>query len=500
MSGIWLDSHTFHNFSDAPGRSTLLSEIATREAAGADLIGYIGLLPDPDPILRKRGDSAAILEELTSDDQVCMAIQNRKLGTLLRRHFQFLPGAAPDSEPTAGAKALAENLQADLKHINLYDLISEVLDAPYFGFAPAELLWEPDNGRLRLKNIVVKPRAWFGFGEDNDLRFLRMGALYGDPVPDHKFVLARHFPTYENPYGLRLLSRCLWPVAFKRGGIRFWTEFIEKFGAPWVVGQAHQGATEKDRNRMLSDLTAMVRTACAVISAGSDVEIHEPSGKSGDLHLRYCDTWNAAISKVLMGQTLTSELYGQGSRAASETHFSVLENYRDADAHIVASFFDSVALEYGAVTAPDEIPPRWDWNDPDDQGQTAELTKSLTESGVTFRKTYFMRRFDLADDEFDIGAESDRGSGTSETALSSPASGFTPDQQALEDMADALMPEAREAAAQITDAIRAACEAAESYEELEALLADVLGTGSGTLPELMERAMIAARMWGEYNG
>lgn len=34
---------------------------------------------------------------------------------------------------------------------------------------------------------------------------------------------------------------CFWPVAFKKGGMKFWLRFAEKFGSPWVIGKHPRG-------------------------------------------------------------------------------------------------------------------------------------------------------------------------------------------------------------------------------------------------------------------
>ena len=135
---------------------------------------------------------------------------------------------------------------------------------------------------LRLADIVAKPRNWFGFDDNNRPVFCGNTLAEDQILPTGKFVLVRHFPTFENPYGLRLLSRCLWPVAFKRGGIEFLTRFCEKFGMPWVLAKAPRNADRADRITMANDLAAMVQDAVAVLPTGADGEFASASGKAGD--------------------------------------------------------------------------------------------------------------------------------------------------------------------------------------------------------------------------
>ena len=49
-------------------------------------------------------------------------------------------------------------------------------------------------------------------------------------VPKDKFILIQNRPSYANPYGSKLFYKLYWPVTFKRNGLRWWTQFIEKSG------------------------------------------------------------------------------------------------------------------------------------------------------------------------------------------------------------------------------------------------------------------------------
>jgi len=503
--GLWVSSTEFREFASS-GREQLFGEIATREAAGWDLAGFLGLLPDPDPILRARGDEANVLAELTADDQVCMAMQTRKIGTLLKSDYVLQPGKAGDEEPSREAQRLCKDFERDLERIDLYNLISEILDAPFYGHSVAELYWRQEAGRMRLEHVVVKPRQWFAYDTHNDLVFRSMANPLGEQVPDNKFLAARHFPTFENPYGLRLLSRCLWPVAFKKGGVRFWTQFLEKFGSPWVVGTAPSNADRAARQEMLSMLAGMIQTATAVVSSGSEVEIHESSAK-GEGHHAYIATWNSAISKVLMGQTLTAEMGDVGARAASETHYSVLSDYRAADERIVKTFFEDLGWIYGQINAAGVLTPSFDYVEPADRAAQADLANKLKTAGVEFRKPYFVRGFGLADDEFEVvSVTQDENPGKPGSLFAAPGAPGAPDvgeaaavdaQDALDRMIAGLLPEAVRASEERARKIIEIVQSAETWEDMQLMLAEAMPELAGDEFEaLLQRALVAADMHG----
>lgn len=254
--GLYNADGTFVPFSAAD----LSTELATRQNAGVffgELDGWLNTLPDPDPVLRKRGDEADVLRELSADDQVTTAMLSRKNRVLNCPHLSFRAGAPEGETPTPEAEELYRRFMRDLERANLRTVITGMLDAPFFGFTPLELVWRFDGDWWHIVDIVPKPYHWFRFDSRNNPVFVGEYGLYcadPRPLPPGKFVFVTHHATYDNPYGLRLLSRCLWPVSFKRGGLTFYARFVERHGMPWVVGEAPVGAEEPEKRDMARGL------------------------------------------------------------------------------------------------------------------------------------------------------------------------------------------------------------------------------------------------------
>ncbi len=405
-NGIWTDKNTYVDFSDTAS-GNLAEEIASRQTAW-DYSGMIGLLPDPDPVLSKRGDSAEILDGLTADSHLCSVIQTRKMGTL-KREIKWNPGSANDIEPTSQAKNLRDDLVEDLKEINVYDLVAQILDAPLYGYVPFELSWKPKDGKIKLANIQAKPHRWFGFDEEtNEPKFISQASPWdGEELPYGKFVFARHFPSYDNPYGLRLLSRCFWPVTFKRGGLKFWITFAEKFGIPFMLGRYPKGTGENEQGEMLSKLTTMVQSAVAVLPEGSTVEKlggGSDSKGTSDLFDRLVSAMDKEMSKVIVGQTLTSETSDKGgSYSQGKVHENVLGDYQDSDQMLVKTVFERISKVYAQLNAPGTLPPCLTWFEEEEaKKEFAERDKDLKDTGVKFTKKYYQRQYNLQEDDFEL--------------------------------------------------------------------------------------------------
>ena len=516
MNGLYTPSGEFIEFASVENNESLITEIATRQSAGGFSPAMaLGQLPDPDPVLRKRGDGVAVLDDLLADDEVTQAVQGRKLMTLNKRHYQFAPGAPAGEDPEKEAKKLCDALAHDLEDIDMDVLISGILDAPYYGMTPIELTFASDGGRLKLVQAEPKPVEWFTFNDENKLMF--RGEFFSNPQPVHpyKFVLARHFPTYKNPYGLRLLSRCLWPVAFKRGGIEFWTRFCEKFGQPWMLGTARTNATQNEMNAMAANLASMVQDAVAVVPGGAKVEALQFSGK-GEAHSSYVHYWDKAINKVIKGQTLTSDMGSGHSNAAAQTHYNVLEGYGAADMQLVVTAMNNIAWTYTKVNMPavdsqrrrSAFSPVFSYVEPKDYKAQIELDKGLKSVGVKFKKPHFVQSYSLAEDEFELEGEESKDDSKKQSESESFAAQPDTDQptkpdgyqQQIDAFIEEVFPEAVSQNEKFMAAVQQAVEKAESWEDMLLLLEEYVPQDmtEDEQTAFMTNALSGVAMFGQY--
>ncbi|MGD9809648.1 MAG: DUF935 domain-containing protein [Deferribacterales bacterium] len=492
--GIYTADGRWMDFSDS---SQMLDEVATRATRG-EVFNWLGTLADPDPILRKLFQGDEVFDDLMSDDEVITATQGRKLGSL-GMEYEFRAGALKDEEATDEANRTYTMLAQDLENIDIYNLIAQMLDTPFYGFVPVELLWKMENGYWRLKDLCPRPTSWFAFDDKNQPRFMTLDSgMNGKPLPKNKFVLVRHFPTYKNPYGLRLLSRCFWPVALKRGGRKFWGIFAERFGMPWVIGKYAKGTQYADKREMLSNLTNMVQDAVAIIPQGGGVELLSNNGSGGQVHQKLIEHMDAAISKVLQGQTLTSSVSKDGAAySAGKVHASTLASYQAADRKLVKAAMEEIAWIYTKVNAAaGVISPSFHWpeDEAEEQEDTAGRDTRLTQQGVRFTKKYYMKQYNLEEDDLDVDTGSDRGSDGLMFADSKNKK-FTPEQQAIEDLVTEAVGKA--SMKNIEQAVRKAVDESSDYEELMERLAALLpDLNNEDMQDVLERAAVISAGYG----
>ena len=373
----------------------ITEEIATRKRA-LNFYSLANILPDPDIVLKKQGKDIRIYKELLCDPHVFACTQSRKAG-VLSLDWEINRGLDKDQN--------AEDMENLLKKLDIQKLMSDILDATQFGFQPLEIMWKRDkSGHIMPEKVVAKPPEWFCFDDDNNLKFRTKENYYGEIVPNKKFLLAQNNPTYNNPYGERTLSRVFWNVTFKKGGLKFWVVFTEKYGMPHLIGKHPRGSTKEETNSLADMLEDMVQDAIAVIPDDSSIEIQEASkSSSAEIYEKLIDKMNTEISKAILGQTLTTEIGSTGSYAASNTHMQVRQDIVDSDKKLVEGVINQLIQWIYEINFANAEVPIFELYEPEDVDLTlAQRDKILSDTGVKFTKEYFIKNYGLEEEDFDI--------------------------------------------------------------------------------------------------
>ena len=308
--------------------SALVEEFATWQAAEGSWFFLGWPLPNPDPILRATGNALPAYRAMLYDAQI---------GGLVRRRRAAVKALDWKLETGKAKTKTVRLVQEALARLDVPAIVGGLWEAALFGYACAEVLWEKREGRVLPCAVVAKPQEWFTFDSEGVLLFMAMGSANGVPVPPRKFLLARQDATLKNPYGIADLARCFWPHTFKRGGLQFWLKFVEKYGAPKLVGKFDRNTSAKEQEDLLALLEACVQDAVMVIPSDNSVEVlgQDSASLSGaaenyQAFLRFC---RSEISIALLGQDQTTE--ADANRASATAGLEVTGDIRDADAVMV---------------------------------------------------------------------------------------------------------------------------------------------------------------------
>jgi phage gp29-like protein len=504
-----------------PAVSPLFTDYAIEQFAD-----FLLQFPDPDHVLEAAGLDRTDLRRLESDDEIIAALETRE-SAVKSTPWRIEPGDGGDY-----------SFIYPLVAAHIETIIEGAWRAVPYGYAVQEVTYRKDGRQIVWDHISARPFEWFApraWGKREEDRqaiaaveamglvkpacalsyFPAYGSAHNARTGENvhltrpgKFFCTRRRPEdSRNPAGEALLSRLYWPWFFRTNGWKFWAKFLERFGSPMLIGKTANNTAD-----MATALARALQSAVAAVGKNDDVEAISPNN-AGDAFERYSSAVDRRIQKVVLGQTLTTDSNGKGSYALGQVHNLVRDDRRIADVRMITgtiqSMIDTVMVlngrRVGAVKfiMEDETGLQADRAERDAKLATAKIVK--------FTPEYLLRAYDFEAGDFEIpedaapppagGTPPGKPTGTPATkaslqfAAGGAAQTFTPAQQAIEDLADAALEEARSPIP--VDAIKAAIEAATSPEDLAERLSEVyLGNSPDEFRGILERALFAADVMG----
>ncbi len=479
------------------------------------LANLLFALPDPDEVLRKVGKNRAALRELLVDDEIATAVDTRR-DALLGTPWRLEGDGDSDSERVTWLHEQVE------RHFE--DLITGAWEANLFGYSVMELVWQKEGARYGIAEATSKPFEWFiPQRERNGLRFLRPGGgdmANGVPVDTtFKFLLTTRQFSYRNPRGEALLSRCYWPWFMRSQGWRFWSRFLERFGAPLLVGHT-SGSVKEMRDALLQ---AVQSSVVAVSGTDSKVEAISP-GNAGEAFNAFCERVDKRIQKVILGQTLTTDSNGKGSYAQAKVHDGVRQDRKLSDIRLVSPTVQRFVAALSVVNFPGAPVPRFIMEDGEGLAtDRATRDSELVKSGVLrLTEQYLLDRYDFTrgdfvvpdapalpspgpaarqpapqdDDDQDDDTTDPQFRARGPTQFAAGRRGrFTADQERVEDLVDSALAKAGSPIS--AEALRAAVFSASSPQDLTERLVELARDANPVeFRELMERTLFAADLIG----
>jgi phage gp29-like protein len=258
---------------------------------------------------------------------------------------------------SAQDQKIAEYVEEKLFDRTLDLPLLDILDAIGKGFSVCEIIWNQDSPREWYpQQIKYRDPRWFMFdwisGEEALVRTLRtegqmvpiiqqQGKVSPEPgslgqigiqpatAPLDPFKFVTHVSKAKAGLPIRggLARAAAWAYLFKSYILKDWVTFCEVYGQPLRVGKYNPGATEEDKNTLLTAIASIGTDSAAIIPDSMLIEFVGAKSvtQNGELYHRAVEYIDDSISKAVLGQTLTSGMpsRGGGSRAAAQVHDAV---------------------------------------------------------------------------------------------------------------------------------------------------------------------------------
>lgn len=199
-------------------------------------------------------------------------------------------------------------------------LITDIIDAKFWGFTLCQFF---KDGEWVDYSLIPRKHA------DPVKRIIlhRQTDITGtswDEYPDLLFV------GREDDLGL-LAKAAPW-VIYKRNTTGDWSQFSEVFGMP-IQEYTYDTDDEDSRQRAIDDASNAGSLAVFVHGKDTTLNLVEAGNKTGsaDVYERLCERCNNEISKLILGNTLTTESSETGTQALGTVHKKVEDKVTQAD-------------------------------------------------------------------------------------------------------------------------------------------------------------------------
>lgn len=483
-------------------------EIATIQKDIDLFAGWLKRLENPDPVLRTEasGKGLKLYDEVDRDAHAGSVLQQRILA-VVGKEWEIIPAKSARKlgrpASTSQEQFVADFVSQILEDCNFDQARQEILKAILYGYYCAEALWKTNGSEIGIKKIIGKHPRRFIFTPDREIRLLTLqNMIDGEIVPDRKFIVFTYGDS-DNPYGRGLGQRLWWPVWFKKNGVKFWLVFLEKFGMPTVKGKYPPGTLPEQQKALMEAIEAIQTDTGIKIPDSMDIEFLEASRTGNITHEQLCDYMDRQISKAVLGQTLTTEIKGEGSYAASQTHNEVRQEIIEADADLLDGCLNEtlvrwiVDYNFPGVEAYPKIK-TYAGAKPDLTAQSLIDKTLVVDIGLPVGTSYFYETYGIPEP-----AEGETLVNPPPKAIPGTGQFSEAKAQDVQDAADLIAERTAKEAGPVTDALVAPLqrltEEAKSLDDLRDRIIDLWGKmDPADLGAVVSRGMMLAEMSGRY--
>lgn len=253
-------------------------------------------------------------------------------------------------------KKIAAEIQTIVDSSIFRKCVNDLLDAISKGFSAVEIVWDTSKKPWTPKRFIYQPQHFFTVDQKTGTQIrLRSekNTTDGIELPDGKFIIHRS-TSRSGPLCRSGIARTVASLYLvKAYALKDWVNFCEVYGFPLRIGKHAPNASADERSNLLQCIASLGHNAAAVMPVNMTIETqpgvtgNHGSSVFGDL----IDLINKEVSKVVLGQTMTTE--GGSSRAQAMVHERVRSDILWADAQALSDTINEqfvrqyVEINYG---------------------------------------------------------------------------------------------------------------------------------------------------------
>lgn len=202
-------------------------------------------------------------------------------------------------------------------HVNLNQLISSMMQAVIYGFAPLQISWMKDGAMYVVDKITMKPPHLFNRTLNDEITIYRDGIHY-EELAENQWIIHRHNYCRPVPYFNGVMRALAKHLIYKRMALSDKDKFLSTYGIPIKIGKYPVGTCEEDQDKFQAFLEDLSSNTSGSMCETYDVQVVTSDNTTADTFdsmIRYVDN---QISMALNAGALTTTATNVGSRALGE--------------------------------------------------------------------------------------------------------------------------------------------------------------------------------------
>jgi len=277
---------------------------------GIDIDAFINAVRAADCIdYYRRTRLLDLYEDITIDTHLS-SVMARRRDAVNAAQVSFVRDGKPD-----------EDVNELLKSPWFDRLIGDIIEAKFYGFSLFQF-YRDDHGWIDYDLI---PRKHVDPVRRTIMR--RQGEISGPAWDEYPNML---FIGQKRDLGM-LLKAAPW-VIYKRNDVADWAQFAEIFGMP-IEDYTYDTDDDEARERVIKDAQEAGALKKYIHAKDVSLNLIEAGNKTGssDLYDKLCERCNMELSKLFLGNTLTTEAQNTGTQSLGTVHKKEEEQILKAD-------------------------------------------------------------------------------------------------------------------------------------------------------------------------
>jgi phage gp29-like protein len=378
----------------------------------AKRVNYLGTssnitMSNPDEVLSGLGKGIDVFYPILKDAHVKGVIQARKFGTMSQ---EWSIGNRDQPSPELDfIDAVFSNLKVD-------KIISDMLDGFIFGYKILEILYlpaseivGPDNNFegdfLMPISLEGKPPHWFSFNEHHNALYIQ--EYTNTALDEQKFIVVRTENDGDNPFGRGVLSLCYWPWMIKKEATKYWVQFSERYGVPFLIGKYDADIKKNTQEAVDEFLENIVSGGYGAMPKDVETQLIDATSGSSDIFKSLINWCNSEISKAVLSQTLTTEAGTSGSYALGQVHEETRNQIIEGDSRMVQEAMNKlikIILDLNFVNPQNY--PKFTFSERFDEAKEIEKAVKLSSTGQIRFTDKFFNKIGYDSEDFQIVEQS----------------------------------------------------------------------------------------------